>query len=121
MLTVILLYLLKFYTWKKQEDDENKGIDENELEKKQQNPIIKMLRKKQNELKSSLFRVYRYLLEGQKPPVLYKEYILKYYPGGDDFQSWLDFIRGIFVDLEHPYRSSDLNFKIRMISHDKPT
>ena len=44
---------------------------------------------------------------------------MKYYPGGDDFQSYLDFIRGIFKELEHPYRTNDLNFRIRMIAHSR--
>ena len=44
---------------------------------------------------------------------------MKYYPGGDDFESYLDFIRGIFKELEHPYRTNDLNFRIRMIAHFK--
>lgn len=112
-MSATLLYLLKFYDMKKADDAAQNGET-----KLSPNDII--IKEKQNKLKAMLFKVYRFMLEGQKPPILYTEYIIKYYTVGEDYASYLDFFRAVFKELEHPYRSKDLNFKVRMISHYKP-
>ena len=101
-----------FYKWKKEEDNQKK---QEEKEKKEISYEESTVDKQLNLLKILLFKIYRFLMQGQRVPVIYKEYIMRYYPGGDDFESYLDFIRGVFTELDHPYRTNDLNFRFRMV------
>ena len=109
----MLLYLLKLYDMKWEDNAAQNG--ETNLS---QNDIV--IKEKQNKLKGMLFKVYKFMLGGHKPPILYTEFIINYYTIGEDYASYLDFFRSVFKELEHPYRSRDLNFKVRMISHYRP-
>lgn len=70
-------------------------------------------------LKRLVFTDYRFLLQNQEVPTLFYEYVMKFYSGGEEYEGYLDFMHNIIGSWEHQYRSNDLNFRVRMISHQK--
>ena len=96
--------------------------DEPTLELKKQienRPDKAVIDKLMGNLKKLVFMDYRFLLEKQPVPTLFYEYIIKFYSGGEEFESYLDYLHNIVGACEHPYRTNDLNFRVRMIAHHK--
>ena len=115
-----MLYILMFYRWKYFKDqkadqlaEEYANFSEEEKVEADRNSKLRDI------LKRIIFRVYMYLLEDQQSPVIFIEYLIKVYPGGDEYENSHEFLHNIIGACEHPYRSNDLNFRVRMINHHK--
>ena len=91
-----------------------------ELQKQNENRQDKdVIDKLMSNLNKLLFMDYYFLLEKQPVPTIFYEFIIVSFPGGSEFESYLNFFNNIVGTCEHPYRNKDLNFRVRMISHHR--